>query len=98
MKPLIVHSKAELELWQAVAYYEEIRHGLGLDLEREIRHAFSEIREAPQIWPQKKYGTRCYLLKRFPYAIYFLELDDKIWIVAIAHTSRRPYYRRKRII
>ena len=32
-----------------MAYYEEISHGLGLDLEKEIRHAFSEIREASQI-------------------------------------------------
>ena len=97
MKSLIVHSEAELELWQAVAYYEEIRQGLGLDLEREVRQTFSEIQSDPQMWHQKKYGTRCRLLKRFPYAIYFFELDTLIWIVAIAHTRRRPYYWRRRL-
>ncbi len=97
MKHIIVHSEAELELWFAVDYYEEIRRGLGLDLEEEIRHALADIQEATEKWPKRSYETRFRLLSRFPYAIYYIELPDKIWIVAYAHTSRRPYYWRKRM-
>jgi toxin ParE1/3/4 len=97
MKRIIVHSEAEIELWQAVNYYETKRLGLGLDLEKEVTRAFVDIQEAPERWATRKYGTRCCLLHRFPYAIYYLELQDFIWVVAVAHTSRRPYYWCKRI-
>ena len=97
MKEIIVHSEAELELWFAVDYYEEIRRGLGLDLEEEIRHALADIQEAPEKWPKRSYETRFRLLSRFPYTIYYIELPDKIWIVAYTHTSRRPYYWRERM-
>jgi hypothetical protein len=32
------------------------------------------------------------LLKRFPYTVYYLELDHSIWIAAVAHQQRRPGY------
>jgi toxin ParE1/3/4 len=97
MKRIIVHSEAELELWQAVEYYEIRSVGLGLDFEQEIRRALLDIQETPNRWSTRKYGTRCRLLHRFPYAIYYLELQDIIWVVAVTHTSRRPYYWRKRL-
>jgi toxin ParE1/3/4 len=97
MKSIIIHSEAELELWQVVAYYESKCTGLGLGLEQEASQAFGDIQEAPYRWTTKRYGTRCRLLNRFPYAIYYLELQDVIWVVAIAHTSRKPYYWRNRM-
>jgi len=97
MKRIIVYREAELELWQAVDYYEAKLGGLGLDLEQEVRRALADIQEAPDRWPTRRYGTRWHLLHRFPYAIHYLELQDAIWIVAVAHTSRIPYYWRKRL-
>jgi toxin ParE1/3/4 len=96
MKRVIVHSEAELELWQAVDYYETKSSGLGLDFEREVSRALGDIQEAPNRWPTGKYGTRRRLLQRFPYIIHYLELQDIIWVVAVAHASRRPCYWRKR--
>jgi toxin ParE1/3/4 len=92
MKHLLVHDEAELELWQAVDYYETKASGLGLDLEHEVRRAFIDIQETPKQWPIRKNDTRCHLLHRFPYAIYYIEMEDIIWVVAVAHMSRKPYY------
>lgn len=39
MKQIVVHSEAELELWQAVDFYEARCAGLGLDFEHEVRLA-----------------------------------------------------------
>lgn len=36
MKPVIFHADAEAELCAAVAYYEQQRPGLGLDLQSEV--------------------------------------------------------------
>ena len=33
-----------------------------------------------------------YRLKRFPFSIIYLEKADRVWIVAVAHPSRRPGY------
>jgi toxin ParE1/3/4 len=97
MKRIIIHEEAELEFWHAVAYYETKYIGLGLDLAQEITRVFADIQEAPQRWPIKIHGARRRLLQRFPYAVYYLELEDVIWIVALAHTRRKPYYWRDRL-
>lgn len=39
MKKIIVHHEAEVELWQAVNYYESKRLGLGLEFEKETSRA-----------------------------------------------------------
>ena len=97
MKRIVIHDEAELELWQAVAYYETKHIGLGLDLAQEITRAFVDIQEAPQKWPIKIHGARRRLLHRFPYAVYYLDLHDRIWVVAVAHSSRKPSYWRNRL-
>ncbi|MBI3399604.1 MAG: type II toxin-antitoxin system RelE/ParE family toxin [Deltaproteobacteria bacterium] len=97
MKRVIIHHDAELELWQAVEYYETKCAGLGLDLEQEMSRILADIREAPERWPVKRNGARCCLLHRFPYAVHYVELEDTLWVVAVAHTSRKPYYWRNRL-
>ena len=92
MKPVIIHREAELELIQAVAYYEQQAIDLGLDLETEVRRALADIQETPTRWPKRKQDTRRRLLRRFPYAVHYIDLAEAIWVVAFAHTSRKPYY------
>ena len=36
-------------------------------------------------------------MARFPFTIRYLELQDCIWIVAFAHTSRKPGYWKARL-
>lgn len=71
MKRIIVHSEAELELWQAVEYYETKCVGLGLNFEREISLAFVDIQRTPNMWTTRKIWNKisfaspisiCYLL------------------------------------
>lgn len=97
MKPLLVHRDAEAELWEAIDFYESRSPGLGLDLEVELRRSLIAIQNAPRMGPEGRHETRCKMLQRFPYRVHFLETDDTIWIVAIAHCSRRPYYWRPRV-
>ena len=92
MKPVVIHTEAESELWQAVDFYEERAPGLGLDFEGEIRRIIASIQEAPKRYPKGKHGTRRCVTPRFPYAVFYIELTEIIWVVAFAHTSRRPYY------
>jgi len=37
------------------------------------------------------------LVDRFPYAVIYFEADDVIYVIAIAHTKRRPLYWQARL-
>ena len=97
MKPLIVAQEAEHELAGSVAFYENREAGLGLDFERAAQRVLKKIASSPDRWPAGKYGTRHYLMQRFPFVIHYLDMPDRIWIVAFAHTSRKPNYWKTRI-
>jgi len=95
--PVLFHPQAESELDHGIGFYEECRPGLGLDFEREVIDGISQIHDAPSMWPKYKYGIRKFLLSRFPFYIYYLDLPDCIWIIAITHCSRKPGYWENRI-
>ena len=92
----ILH-EAEVELWDAVEYYESRSPGLGLDLQGEIQAAVQAIADAPDRWPLRDDGTRRYLTPRFPYVVVYVRLPARIWIIAFAHCKRRPQYWSDRI-
>ena len=98
MKPIIVHSEAREELDEAIAYYEEQRAGLGLDLANMVEQAIATIRQNPGVGsPYKATEFRRWVVERFPYLVFYAELENAIWIVAVAHARRRPdYWRRRR--
>jgi toxin ParE1/3/4 len=97
MKPAEFHPEARLELSEAVEYYEQCVPGLGADLRKEVELAAQKICDAPLRWPPHSKRTRRFLIHRFPYLVIFLELADKILIVAVAHGKRRPGYWHGRI-
>ena len=99
MKPLIIHSEAITELDSAIAYYEKRKVGLGLDFLSEVEQYLGKIQQNPNLGAlYKASGLRRYVMQRFPFLIFYAELEEFIWIVAIAHGKRRPDYWRRRQI
>jgi plasmid stabilization system protein ParE len=93
MKPVIFDSEAEAEFKASAAYYESQRAGLGDEFAVEVEAGLQRIAQMPQALP--RHGSsqlRKCILKRFPFTIFFLELEDRIWIAAVAHQRRRPNY------
>ncbi len=94
---LRIDAEAEEELRAAIAWYERQQRGLGRDLYAAACEALDVIREMPQ-----RGGTvpglpvtspvRRVLMRRFPYAVVFLELPGEIRVLAFAHGKRRPGY------
>ena len=99
MKPLIIHSQARAELDQSMAHYEGQLPGLGLDLQAEVERTLADIQENPLLGsPYQSTRYRFWVVRRFSFVVYYRELEEAIWIAAIAHGSRRPgYWRRRRI-
>ena len=92
----ILH-EAEVELWEAVAYYEEQSAGLGLDFEAEVERTLETIRHFPECWPLREDGTRRCLIHSFPYLVIYTYLKAHILIVAFAHCKRKPSYWQDRL-
>ena len=98
MKLVRFHSEATEELSQAIAYYEQQKIGLGLDLLAAVEQAVQRIRQNPE-WgaPYKDTVFRHVKTHRFPFVIFYVEWENSLWIVAVAHAKRRPdYWRRRR--
>jgi toxin ParE1/3/4 len=99
VKPVIIHSEAIEELDGAVSYYEDQKVGLGLDFLAEVEQTLSKIQQNPNLGAVYKVtGLRRYVIQRFPFLVFYAELEELIWVVAIAHGKRRPEYWRKRQI
>jgi hypothetical protein len=92
MTSIVILDEAEIELWEAVGFYENRCAGLGLDFVKEIKAALEIIQQSPARWRIHLDGTRRYLVHRFPYFIVYLPQEDHIWVVAFAHCRRRPGY------
>ena len=97
MKPVIIHSEAIAELDGAVYYYENQKVGLGLDFLAAVEQSLGKIEQNPNLGAvYKVMGLRRYVIQRFPFLIFYAELEEFIWVVAIAHGKRRPDYWRRR--
>jgi toxin ParE1/3/4 len=93
VKPIGFHRDAEEELEAAIAYYEERREGLGMEFSAAVQDAVARIQQNPQLYGvYKNTDYRLCVLRRFPYLIFYRELDDRVWIAAVAHNKRRPDY------
>ncbi len=97
MKRVIVHADAEWEFLDAIDRLNGLRLGLGNDFEAEYLNLEADISARPGIgspFGNSRYRFR--LLRRFSHVIYYIEMRDVIWVMAIAHASRRLGYWRHR--
>jgi len=63
----------------------------------EVSLAFATICEAPQRWAKYFYGTRRFLLHRFPFSVVYLDDPAVVSIIAVAHHKRKPGYWKARV-
>lgn len=79
---------------EAIAWYEKKQPTLGEDLAAAIGRAFAEIERAPERWPtwQHEPDVRRFVLARFRFTVSYLLHRRVPFVVAVAHTSRKPDY------
>lgn len=100
-KRVTLSPAARDELRAAAKWYDDARPGLGLEFLAATRVAVRRIREKPSAGGPvagviEEIAARQVLLRRFPYAVVYLELAEESRVLAFAHTSRRPGYWRGR--
>ncbi len=67
--------------------------GVARAVEIRIHEIVEQIRKHPESRPgvAQRPGVRVALLVRYPYKIFYRVLQDRVRIVHIRHTSRRPW-------
>jgi len=89
---VIHHPDAEAELTEAARFYEGRVPALGAQFLDAFDLAIADIVSAPERWKSIEADVRRYLLRRFPFAIYYRVLSDYLRILAVKHHSRHPRY------
>lgn len=94
MKPFQISTPATEELTKAIQWYEQKRRGLGAELFDAVSHTIDVIREHPEIGVPRtgRLLSRQLRVQRFPYYVAYRIREHDIYVVAIAHTKRRPDY------
>ena len=96
MKAVRFHREADQELTEARNWYNQRSEVAAQAFALEIDHAIERILEAPHRYPLGRRGEHRFVLDRFPYTILYRVREDHVFIVAVAHDSRRPEYWRRR--
>ena len=91
MKTVIVHPDAEIEIEQSADFYEARRTGYGERFRAAMARALRQIGATPKAFVVYKGGpARRRLLKGFPYAVYFVETDSDVHLIAVYNQRSKP--------
>ncbi len=88
---------SNIELDEAVKYYNHQLPGLGFRFLQEVSSAINNITLFPQAWTKIGEHTRRYIFKKFPYALLYHIEKDEILISAVAHLHRNPEHYKHRL-
>ena len=88
---------AQIELDDAIDYYEEQRSGLGFEFAEEVEQALERVNHYPEAWSPLSSRVRRCLVNRFPYSVIYENRGDVLIIVAIQNHHREPDSWRSRI-
>jgi toxin ParE1/3/4 len=96
-KEYLFHPLAWQELEEADSWYFSHSFEVSLDFLNDLHDAVDEIAVAPRRWSAYLYGTRRFVIQRFPFSVIYLDDPDLITIIAVAHSKRRPGYWKDRL-
>ena len=92
-------SEAEADIDKAFVWYELRQLKLGYKFYKTIEESVKDISRNPFICEEKYKGIRRFIMKKYPYGIYYkIDIENKeIQIIAVIHFSRSIRVIKKRL-
>jgi toxin ParE1/3/4 len=90
------HPEALEEAEAARGWYSERSLVASRAFVSEMIHSVETVSQDPEMWPVFEKVTHRYVFQRFPFSLIYRLIEDKIQVVAIAHSKRKPGYWRER--
>jgi len=94
---LRIRPEAEADIAAAYTYYEEASEGLGAEFLRAVEATLAIIERTPQLYAVVHREVRRALLRRFPYAIFYVVDGDTVVVLACFHARRDPAQWQRRV-
>jgi toxin ParE1/3/4 len=94
---LLNHPEADQEFVEATRHYRDECLSRALRFAEATWNGLALIGENPYVGQKWGRRARGYVVKRFPYTIYYEIRPDYVLVAAFAHQSRRPGYWQKRL-
>ena len=89
---LAFHPDARSDALDAYDWYSQRSPQAAAAFQDELRDAGLAIQRNPERWARYRWGTRRYLMKRFPFLVAYRVTSTRIEVLAVAHGRRRPGY------
>lgn len=93
---VVSHPEADQELAAGAQWYEARQPGLGDDFLDEFERTLHRIVGEPERWRKMRGENRKLNFHRFPYAIVYSVHPEVIYVKAVMHLHRRPFYWQQR--
>ena len=87
---LIFRPEAESDVQSSYDWYQKQSSGLGDEFLDALDQAITGIQRLPEQHPVVHANIRRALLRRFPYAVFYLHESPRTVVLAVMHQSRDP--------
>ena len=94
---LELSDEAEVDFNKSYKFYYEDSPKVAETYFKQINIAFENVKQNPESFPVVRKNVRKYVVKKFPFVIYYQIVDTVIQVIAIFHTSRNPEIWNERI-
>ncbi|MFA6567974.1 MAG: type II toxin-antitoxin system RelE/ParE family toxin [Victivallales bacterium] len=96
MKSVKFHPESQIELFEAVQYYEHQQKDLGKRFLLSLQDAILSIQINPLVYQFADDNYQKCRVSKFPYGIVFRDGKEFIEVIAVIHLRRKPGYWKKR--
>ena len=96
MLEITLHEDADEEFKAAIRFYESREPGLGQSFLERISEGFELILANPLASRILFNDFHRHLIRQFPYSIVYRVEGDRVFVLAVAHWSRKPGYWKQR--
>ncbi len=99
-KAVKLHAEARAELQESVAFYRDrAGEGWAARFKQRVAEGLKAIGANPERYSPAPDlpGVQKLRIEQFPFSLLYINRPDYVWVVAIAHASRKPGYWKDRI-
>ena len=82
--------EAEADILETFQYYEDKAEGLGFDFVRAVEVCLASVARFPKMYQTVYKDKRRAMIRRFPYHIIYVIVDEEIVVQSCVHSSRDP--------
>jgi len=87
-REIIVRLDAQIEVQEAFQYYQDKSEGLGFEFMRSVDAALQSVKRNPLAFQKTYKEARRVLLRKFPYALFYIAEENRIVVIACFHQKR----------